>query len=178
MKSSVVTIIIFLLFQTLLFSQKVTIYDYKIGEFYQIDLPDTVYVVCGKRVEDIDYSYIDFDDFTGTDLFFLDEPVLRDVYVTDWEEWGKKIDLEYMREVYFNGYFEFNPFFRESLDYFRIWYSDVLDKFGRAIPMVKKVVLIPYSVIGDRVSEQEYLESKFALEKLLKKLMSSQNKKD
>lgn len=161
-----------------LFSQKVTVWDNITNSLYEVDIPDTVYVVTGEKVDRGDFYFIDYEDFLGKDLFFLDEPRPSQIWIEEWEEWGDRIDLSYMREVFFDDYFRQDFELESNLELYRI-HKFKFSKYSLMLPFMKKVNVVPYNSYGKRVTEKDFFEIKNSFQTVLNILMrSAQKKKD
>jgi hypothetical protein len=168
MKKIISILIIFIFIQTNIFSQSISVYDHQTGDRYEVAVPDTLHVVFGKGYNDGEYSYIDYRDFIGFDIFFLDKPHTSKVYLSDYEVWERRIDPNYCREVFYDEYYTENIDLVNSLEIFQFFETPKISKFGFNYPILKRIDLIPYNIEGERITEKEYFNLKFALKNSLR----------
>jgi hypothetical protein len=168
MKKIISILIIFIFIQTNIFSQNISVYDHQTGDRYEVTIPDTLHVVFGKGYNDGEDSYIDYRDFIGFDIFFLDKPYVSQVYLSEYEIWENRINSNYCKEVFYDEYYIENINLVNSLELFHFFENSKISKFGFNYPILKRIVLIPYNVEGERITKKEYFDLKFALKNSLK----------
>lgn len=175
MKKLIYTAILFLMTFSNIFSQVVTGYSQAQKQTFEInvsDLPDTLFVVFGERIENI-YFYIDeLEGSIGSDNFFLTEPYTCNRYYQDVCE--KRVDLETANEVFFGEDFKQDFKLNNVNEIYRFSDIEVHTKLKRIkIFDIKVIKLIFLNLSGDRISQEEYFNNKNAFSVVSKILFKS-----
>lgn len=177
MKRILSILAILITLQSNIFSQNILVYDHLNKTNYEIVAPDTLYVVYGREYEDGDYSYVDYRDFVGFDIFFIEKPLSSQVFLSEYESWENRIVLSYCKEVFYDEYYTENIDI-QNLEFYLLYETSKISKFGFRVSNLKKIVLIPYNVEGEKITETEYFNLKNGLKNVLKLFNFNKEKKD
>jgi len=155
-----------------LFSQSITAYSELEQKSFQVELPDSLFVVFGERIEGTNNTYIDqLELSTGFDLLLLNKPSTCIKYfdTQDGMTTEKRIDLESVTEVFFGEDFNQDFSLRDDKEIYRVISKNVQTKFGQVeIFQIKIIKLIFLNIYGKRISAEDYYYNKFFLEVLIK----------
>jgi hypothetical protein len=155
-----------------LFSQSITAYSELEQKSFQVELPDSLFVVFGERIEGTNNTYIDqLELSTGFDLLLLNKPSTCIKYfdTQDGMTAEKRIDLESVTEVFFGEDFNQDFSLRDDKEIYRVISKNVQTKFGQVeIFQIKIIKLIFLNIYGKRISAEDYYYNKFFLEVLIK----------
>jgi hypothetical protein len=155
-----------------LFSQSITAYSELEQKSFQVELPDSLFVVFGERIEGTNNTYIDqLELSTGFDLLLLNKPSTCIKYfdTQDGMATEKRIDLESVTEVFFGENFNQDFSLRDDKEIYRVISKNVQTKFGQVeIFQIKIIKLIFLNIYGKRISAEDYYYNKFFLEVLIK----------
>jgi hypothetical protein len=129
-----------------LFSQSITAYSELEQKSFQVELPDSLFVVFGERIEGTNNTYIDqLELSTGFDLLLLNKPSTCIKYfdTQDGMTTEKRIDLESVTEVFFGEDFNQDFSLRDDKEIYRVISKNVQTKFGQVeIFQIKIIKLI------------------------------------
>jgi hypothetical protein len=104
MRNLVTTIFLFFVIANTSFSQTITAYSELEQKSFEVEIPDSLFVVFGERIEGTNNSYIDQTEISlGFDILLMNEPLTCIKYfeTQDGMSTEKRIDLESVTEVFF-----------------------------------------------------------------------------
>ena len=147
-----------------LFSQSITAYSELEQKSFQVELPDSLFVVFGERIEGTNNTYIDqLELSTGFDLLLLNKPSTCIKYfdTQDGMTTEKRIDLESVTEVFFGEDFNQDFSLRDDKEIYRVISKNVQTKFGQVeifqIKIIKLIFLMEFLIFFLYIFFQEYL---------------------
>lgn len=172
MRNSITSIFLFFFIMNASFSQTITAFSELEQKSFEVEIPDSLFVVFGERIEGTNNSYIDQTEIsTGFDLLLLNEPstCIKYYETQNGMESEKRIDLESVIELFFGEDFTQDFSLRNDKELQRIIVKQVQTKFGQIeILEIKKIKLIFLNIYGQRIKSEDYYYNKFLLELLFK----------
>jgi hypothetical protein len=172
MRNLVTTIFLFFVILNTSFSQTITAYSELEQKFFEVEIPDSLFVVFGERIEGTNNSYIDQTEISlGFDILLMNEPLTCIKYFENQDGMSteKRIDLESVTEVFFGEDFTQDFKLKSGSEINRMLSRQVSTKFGIIETFkIKTIKLIFLDIYGRRISDFDYYDNKFLLNKIIK----------
>jgi hypothetical protein len=172
MRNLVTTIFLFFVILNTSFSQTITAYSELEQKFFEVEIPDSLFVVFGERIEGTNNSYIDQTEISlGFDILLMNEPLTCIKYfeTQDGMSTEKRIDLESVTEAFFGEDFTQDFKLKSESEINRMLSKQVSTKFGIIETFeIKTIKLIFLDIYGRRISDFDYYDNKFLLNKIIK----------
>ncbi len=171
MRNLITTIFLFFIVNST-FSQTITAYSELEQKSFEVEIPDSLFVVFGERIEGTNNSYIDQTEISlGFDILLMNEPLTCIKYfeTQDGMATEKRIDLESVTEVFFDEDFTQDFKLKSESEINRMISKQVSTKFGIIETFeIKTIKLIFLDIYGRRISDSDYYDNKFLLNKIIK----------
>ena len=155
-----------------LFSQSVTAFSHLQEQTFEIETPDSVFVVYGERMRSINNIFIDRDEsIFQYDILLMNHPGTCEVFLSvDGEmERRERINLESAIEVFFGEDLTQNFDLKDQTEIFTFTKNQIHSKFKIVeLFKVKSTKLIFLDVEGNTITSTEFYERKFHINNLVR----------
>jgi hypothetical protein len=172
MRNLITTIFLFFVIVYTSFSQTITAFSDLEQKSFEVEIPDSLFVVFGERIQSTNNSYIDQTEISsGFDILLMNEPLTCIKYfeTQDGMSTEKRIDLESVTEVFFGEDFTQDFNLKGQNEIVRVISNQISTKFGIIETFkIKTIKLIFLNVYGRRISDSDYYDNKFLLNKIIK----------
>lgn len=160
-----------------MFSQTVNAYSHLQEQAFEIEIPDSLFVVYGERMRSSNNIFIDRDEtILQYDILLLNHPGTCEVFLNvDGEiENRTRINLESAIEVFFNGDLTQNFDLKDQSDILTFTNYDAHTKLGVVkLFKIKTTKLIFLDVEGNIIESTEFYDRKFQIQNLVRLFFKS-----